>query len=41
MLNDLDDLFHDLKGERGIPIPYAVLDEVTAKIMNISKVTQE
>jgi type I restriction enzyme R subunit len=40
MLNDLDDLFHDLKGERGVPIPYTVLDEVTAKIMNIAKVTQ-
>jgi len=40
MLNDLDDLFHDLKGERGVPIPYALLDEVTDKIMNIAKAPQ-
>ncbi len=40
MLNDLDDLFHELKQERGVPIPYTVLDEVTAKIMNVAKVTQ-
>lgn len=38
MLNDLDDLFHELKQARGVPIPYAVLDELTTKLMTIAKV---
>lgn len=38
MLNNIDDLFHDLRKETGVRIPYSDLDEVVGKIMNIAKV---
>jgi type I restriction enzyme R subunit len=38
MLNDIDDLFHELRKDTGIRIPYSDLDEVVGKIMNIAKV---
>ncbi len=41
MLNDLDDLFHDLGRDQGASLPYDVLDEIAGKLLNIAKVTQQ
>jgi type I restriction enzyme, R subunit len=38
MLNAIDDVFHNLKQDQGVFIPYADLDEVMGKIMNIARV---
>ena len=38
MLNDIDDLFHELGRAHGVALPYDVLDEVVGKVMNVARV---